>query len=100
MRNSIEAKMPECGKILTVKEKSQIIGEFIDWLGEEKGIHLCKWVTEHTLDYAGERIENLLAEFFGVDLVKVEEERRDMLKEMQIRHARDAGDLKPQTPRL
>ena len=100
MQNTVEAKMPECGQIQAVKDKSQAIGEFIDWLGEIKGIHLCKWVGENTLDYAGERIEDLLAEHFGIDLKKVEQERRDMLEELRTQHARDDGDLKPKAPRL
>lgn len=95
MQNTLQAKSLECEKLRKVKDKSQVIGEFIDWLQEKKGIHLCIWRTENDLAYAGERTEKLLAEFFDIDLVEVEQERRLLLKEIRVGHAREAGDLKP-----
>lgn len=124
MRNTVDAKMPECERMLNVKEKSQAIGEFLEWLEETKKVHFrqfavacgrCKCTTverdedgdwycneceEYTATYDVEilfplRTEQLLAEFFRIDLNKVEQERRDMLKELRNNHARERGNLKP-----
>ncbi len=98
MQNTVSAKMPECEKMLAIKDKSQAIGEFLDWLAESEHIHLCEWFGDDDyLGYARERTETLLAKFFGIDQDKVEQERRNMLAELRTQHARDAGDLKPQS---
>jgi hypothetical protein len=77
---------PECNKILAVKDKSQIIGEFIDWL-KERNIHLCTWLSgeegEERLGYVNEDIETLLAQFFNIDLNKVEKEKQMILRDLQ-----------------
>jgi len=97
---------PECDKMKAVHEKSQTIGEFLEWLAG-KGIHL---VTVHThtdscLDEEGEckdkygnrlcgysegdyqplhfSTENLLAEYYGIDLKKVDAEKDQMLEEFR-----------------
>lgn len=98
---------PELDKIKLVKERSQAIGEFLDWLGGEKGVILAKSHT-HGPACAGwdegrgrfnprgdgpycelgpdgrlwpyrKQTEDLLAEFFDIDLKKVEKERRALL---------------------
>lgn len=78
------SKYPECEKIADARDKSQAIGEFLSWLGEEKEIELAEW---HKPGTDNERLfpvninkEELLAEFFGIDLVRAEEERRQMIK--------------------
>ena len=93
-------KYPECDKMKSVQPRSQLIGEFLEWLNQEKGVTLAK-LHEHNADCFnedGERdcgmctqsfypirytIENLLAEFFEIDLEKVEREKRAMLKELR-----------------
>ena len=74
-------KYPECEKLRAVSDKSQVVGEFLDWLSCDKGVILG--------EYKGERLgefyyntENLLAEFFKIDLKKIEEERREILKSL------------------
>ena len=99
MQNTVDAKMPECNRALSIHDKSQAIGEFIDWLEEEKKIHLCEEAGVG-LAFTFERTEDLLAEFFGINLAKMEREKRDMLKELRTSHAREAGDLKLETPAL
>lgn len=70
-------KTPACDKMASVADRSQDIGEFLDWLQHEKLIELC---IRH--DICGKLMacrndtERLLAEYFGIDLKKVEEERR------------------------
>jgi hypothetical protein len=57
---------PEHEKLKAIKDKSQAIGEFIDWLESEKHVQLC------TLDAEGDEYVpqftprvTLLAQFFG-----------------------------------
>lgn len=82
-------KYPEHEKLKLVKDKSQAIGEFLEWL-QQQGILLC---TERPgADEDGyqdayrhhhESTENLLARFFNIDLTKIEAEKREMLDEMR-----------------
>ena len=75
---------PEHDKLTAIKEKSQFIGEFLEWANCQ-GMTLC---TTEESEYRRERdayipvhknIEKLLAEFFEVDLMKLEKEKQKML---------------------
>lgn len=113
-------KYPEHEKLDAVQEKSQAIGEFIEWLSYRKenfkaknpanhgGIHLAQhalmttktksasmtepdapdeviplkrkdWYRSDRMYYCHIQIQDLLAEFFGIDPVKLEKEKRQML---------------------
>jgi len=94
-------KYPEHQKLKTVQEKSQDIGEFIEWLRNVKDIRFAKWVKEtvKNQDIFGKKpptetlidvfvqqtinIEQILAEFFKIDLNKIEQEKRAMLDEIR-----------------
>lgn len=83
---------PTLDKLRSVKDKSQGIGEFLEWLQSEQKVQLMLY-HEHTdryLDEDGDHqcglskdsmlpeyrsIERLLAEFFEIDLVEVEVEK-------------------------
>lgn len=79
-------KFPEHTKLYAVKERSQAIGEFLDWLQIEKGFQLCR-------DQFGELIpanvslELLLGEHFGIDMKAIEVEKRAMLEEIRKANA-------------
>ncbi len=74
---------PELDKMLAVKDKSQVIGEFLDWLQHDKKIALAHCEDgEDELYMVYDSIETLLAEYFGIDLKKIEEERRAILKSL------------------
>jgi len=81
---SEEKTYPECEKIAAVQDKSNVLGEFLDFL-DSKGIELAKYGglggEELYPIYPGK--EQLLADFFGIDLVKVEQERRAILADLQ-----------------
>lgn len=126
---------PEHEKLQSISDHSQVIGEFVEWLAGEKGIHLgewerqidCGWRSASTVggvprlrcragqlithmgeengdecevcDGTGyvERIEprmfpvnrgitNLLADFFDIDLDKIEVEKRAMLDHLRAAH--------------
>ncbi len=101
---------PEHDKVHAVKDRSQACGEFLDWLGS-KGIFLCK-AHEHSegcydedddrqrypgcglkseeMFPHGTSVTKLLAEFFEIDLNKLEEEKMAML-EVQRKLNRRAG---------
>jgi len=95
-------KYPEHEKLLKVQAKSQPIGEFLEWLRTEQGVKLCKWGKLHESQrYHGLRYglteayyeierttEQWLAEYFGVDLAKIAEEKRAMLEEMRAANKR------------
>ena len=80
---------PQCDKLLAVKDKSQVIGEFLEWLQGEKNLVIAEWdygdsnTDEDPLVRHRFNIQELLAEFFEIDLVKVEEERRAILDEQR-----------------
>lgn len=83
----MKSEYPECEKMAAVKDQSQKIGEFIEWLRSEKDWEICEWwgKLNHGGSYSPARFstENLLAEFFNIDLDKVEKERRQMLDELR-----------------
>lgn len=84
-------KYPECEKLAAVKDKSQIVGEFIDWLRHEKGFDICEPDTnndgEEEYYPVTASVEKLLAEFFDIDLDKVEKERRKILADLGKKNA-------------
>jgi len=65
---------PELEKMRGVREESQKIGQFLDWLRGE-GMQIVDGDDEPL--YLS--IEQLLAKYFEIDLEKVEEERRALL---------------------
>ncbi len=86
------SEYPEHEKLVAVKDKSQAIGEFMDWLQNTKGAVLRRWVqyTESADGFMFSEprdalapfrgsIEDLLAEFFGIDPKRIEVEKRAML---------------------
>lgn len=75
---------PECAKLLSVKDRSQEIGDFLEWLQSKKGVHLAAYYEEAGLSVYRCNVEQLLAEYFEIDLNKVEEEKLSMLKKMRI----------------
>jgi len=83
-------KCPECEKLNAAAPYSQKIGEFIEWL-HTKGICLAEWVedSEYPDEDEGDlrsirtNKQDLLAEFFEIDMNKVEKEREQMLAYLQ-----------------
>jgi hypothetical protein len=82
----VKKKYPECDKMIAVSKESQAIGNFLEWLGEQ-GILLAEYGTERyhrdQLMPKHISIEKLLAEYFEIDLDKVETERRAMLDDFR-----------------
>lgn len=82
---------PECEKLAAVSKQSNKIGDFLDWL-MSKGIVLAEWVENEDEDTSdimpdllmssirgSNGINKILADYYGIDLDKVEQERRALL---------------------
>ena len=85
-------KTPELESIREVHEDSQRIGEFLEWLAEQE-IVLAKW-TGSECGRCGEGLmeisqsrEQLLANYFVIDLVKAEKERQAILDDIRAKNA-------------
>jgi hypothetical protein len=74
-------KTPMLDKMLEVKDKSQTIGDFLEWIGHrEPRLYLCEVDQDAEQYYPSfPGIEKLLAEFFGINLDEAERERRRLL---------------------
>ena len=75
---------PEHAKLRAAKQTddaTQLVGEFVDWLQDEKGVHLMAW--RQGLPLPAPPFRDLMHEFFGVDPVKLEEEKRQMLEDIR-----------------
>jgi len=77
---------PESKKFLEARQHSEQIGEFMDWLTQEKGLVLGFWEGDEIYPYTA-NINKLLYEFFGINEQALEAERREILK--QYREAQD-----------
>jgi hypothetical protein len=78
---------PECERLSAISDKSNCIGEFIDWL-HEQDMTIAKWEDLEDHDdpslwpYSGSTTR-LLAQFFDIDLDKVEKEKREILEALR-----------------
>ena len=85
-----EEQQRELDKMAEVREKSQAIGEFLEWLQDEKGYSICM---KHDYEEDGvmwsellpipTNTEKLLAEHFGIDLNAAEQEKRSILSQLK-----------------
>lgn len=82
-----EKSYPECDKLAAVSEESQKIGAFLDWLRNEKGYVICEENKDcdsgQELAPIFSNIESLLAEYFDINLNRVEKERREILANLR-----------------
>lgn len=79
-------KYPEHEKMKAVKERSQIVGEFLEWL-ESQSMEVCH---RHTYEYepTDKSREGLLAEYFEIDLKKISAEKDAMCAELVANNER------------
>lgn len=78
---------PELDKMAKAREDgSETIGAFLEWL-QSQGLTLCTWfgadMREQGWRPDSRGIQRLLADYFGVDLVKVDAERMEILKHLR-----------------
>jgi len=84
------AEYPQHDKLHEVKERSQTIGEFMEWLGAEKKLCLATWANDNWMLPAPYDIQDLLAEFFEIDRNALEAEKLHMLEAQRALNARAA----------
>lgn len=81
-----ESNTPMLDKMLAIKELSETCGEFLEWLMYRYDIFDPK-VPRDTLGYIGHgdyiNKEQVLADFFGIDLQEVEKEKEMILRNLQ-----------------
>lgn len=80
---------PQHEKLQMVRQHSQTCGEFLEWLRGE-GIVLAHYPNPESgqLWEYRESTDNLLARFFGIDLVALESEKRVILAGIRASHAK------------
>lgn len=77
-----ETKYPEHDRLQSIRHESQIEGAFLEWLAEQ-GLTICELSHLDNWHPILLNIEKLLAKYHGVDLVKLENEKRVMIEEMR-----------------
>ena len=88
------SEYPEHDKLTAIQAQSQKIGEFLEWLQCDKHVRLLGEYGSKTTE-EGEPVyvpirqskQQLLAEFFEIDLAKLEEEKRQMLAKCRAMHS-------------
>lgn len=72
---------PEHDKLLEVSNQSQAIYDFLTWLEDERNTCLIEGDvgSDHYVWADSQTVKNWLAEFFEIDLDKIETEKRAML---------------------
>lgn len=70
---------PEHEKLRAIQNDSQKIGQFLDWCYEQ-GWELCCW-HESDLVPINKNIQTVLADYFEIDLKKLEAEKVAMIEE-------------------
>lgn len=74
---------PNLDKQHEVQDKALLLSEFVDWLNNIRGYHICQWFGE-ALDYASYGGYNrLFADFFEIDYEGIERERQALLEWMR-----------------
>ena len=78
--SDLAAAYPEHAKLKEISHLSQACAEFLGWLSE-KGLWICE-LREKFEDFVPTHLscDKLLAEHFGIDPVKLEEEKLAMLE--------------------
>ena len=77
------ANYPQHNLLREYQPKTQVIHEFVEWLNSEKRIELAE-PGGRRLYPTTQNLTALVAEFFEIDLVELENEKRAMIEE-QVR---------------
>lgn len=73
------SQYPEHEKLSAISAESQAIGQFLD----EGTYTLCEVDKYDRFVPVGKSIQEILADYFGIDLNKIEAEKRQMLDEIR-----------------
>ena len=76
---------PECEKMQAVQKESQAIGQFLDHMGMQEEVIFCRYSTESgEYEPVRKSIEQMLSEYFEIDLVAMEKEKVAMLEACRL----------------
>ena len=86
-----QPECPECEKLSAVAQKSNEIGDFMDWIIDNTEFRICE--NEGYEYYSSSHLqrERLIAQYFEIDLDKVEKERFELLKWLQEQHKENSN---------
>ena len=79
---------PEHDKLDLIKNKTQVIGEFLEWLSLVKKYSICSYDENDPDEHDGfypvnDSRDYLIASFFEIDRKELEKEKKQMLEEMR-----------------
>lgn len=81
-----DTQWPEHEKLFAVAPQTQAVGEFLEWLAENYHCELGRPEGRNAEFRPVPRtLDELLAEWTGVDLVRLEQEKRAMLDELRAK---------------
>lgn len=86
---TIKNTYPEHEKLAAVSAESQVLGEFLE--SDDHPYVLAEWVTfegysEPRLMPVQKSIQQILADYFDINLQKIESEKRQMLSALATEH--------------
>jgi hypothetical protein len=97
MTSTNKTPYPEHEKMKEISDKSQVVGEFLAW-ANENGMWIARYQTRW-VNASGESVDELvpvatptvelLAQFFEIDLGKIESEKQAMLDEIRQMQRKD-----------
>jgi hypothetical protein len=82
------SEYPEHEKLAAIQDKSQAIGEFLEWLNSD-GVRLSRWDERPGWDMLQPDTEGttaILARYFGIDIKRLDDEKRKMLESVKLDH--------------
>lgn len=83
LANQFATETPQCDRLSEVSEEMDTIRQFIDWLIEQ-GIHLGQTSLRSGRMYpTSASIDVLLKQYYGIDDVALEQERRALLERVR-----------------
>lgn len=82
-----EKKYPQLAKMQEVNPRSEVVGEFLDWL-EQNSLFIGRYIIpdgfrREVAVPISDSTEQLLAQYFKIDLKAVERERQSILDEVR-----------------
>lgn len=76
---------PALDKAAELATREEILVDFLNWLFD-RGIVLGVVDRNGEIEYANQPVRQLIADFLGIDLDKMESERRGLLAELRLVH--------------
>lgn len=83
LADQFASETPQCDRLSEVSEEMDTIRQFVDWLAEQ-GIHLGQSSLQSGRMYpTSVSIDVLLKQYYGIDDIALEQERRALLEKVR-----------------